>query len=359
MKEKNKGIGFFEKYLTIWVLLCMAAGILIGRFIPAIPTFLEKVQYANTSIPIAILIWIMIYPMMMKVDFQSIKNVRKNPAGIVISSGTSWLIKPFLMFGLATLFFTIIYKSIIPGDLARDYIAGAVLLGAAPCTAMVFVWSSLSKGDPAHTLVQVAFNDLLIIVLFVPIVTFLLGITNIQFPWEVLIFSVVLFVVVPLVAGFLTRLFVIKKKGTEYFNQKFVQKFDNVTIVGLLLTLVIIFSYQGETILTSPLHVVLIAVPLILQNVLTSIFAYVMCKWFKQPHNIAAPAALIGASDFFELSVAVAITLFGADSPVVLVTTVGVLTEVPVMLILVKLINKTKGWFPVKPVEKLEVVENN
>lgn len=351
-KEKAQGIGFFEKYLTIWVLLCMAAGILVGRFLPGVPAFLGKFEYAQISMPIAILIWIMIYPMMMKVDFQSIKNVRKNPMGLVISSGTSWLIKPFLMFGLAALFFYVVFKAFIPTELARQYVAGAVLLGAAPCTAMVFVWSNLTKGDPAHTLVQVSVNDLIILVLFVPIVTFLLGITNIAVPWDTLFLSIVLFVVIPLVAGILTRSIMIKKKGEEYFTKRFVPKFDGITTVGLLLTLVIIFTFQGDAILSNPLHVLMIAVPLVLQNVLTALFAYWACKKCRQPHNIAAPAALIGASDFFELSVAVAITLFGATSPVVLVTTVGVLTEVPVMLLLVKFVNKTGHWFPQPTADK-------
>ncbi len=348
--KKSQGIGFFEKYLTIWVLLCMAAGVLTGRFLPGVPAFLENFEYAQVSMPIAILIWIMIYPMMMKVDFQSIKNVRNNPLGLIISSGTSWLIKPFLMFGLATLFFHIVFQAFIPAELARDYVAGAVLLGAAPCTAMVFIWSNLTKGDPAHTLVQVSVNDLIILVLFVPIVSFLLGITNIQVPWDTLFLSIVLFVVIPLAAGILTRMLMIKRKGEDYFTRKFVPKFDGITMTGLLLTLVIIFSFQGDAILNNPFHVLLIAIPLILQNVLTALFAYFTCKKCKQPHKIAAPAALIGASDFFELSVAVAITLFGADSPVVLVTTVGVLTEVPTMLTLVKFINKTKHWFPYNPI---------
>lgn len=351
-KKKASGIGFFEKYLTVWVLLCMAVGILIGMFLPGVPAFLEKFTYAQISIPIAILIWIMIYPMMMKVNFQSIKNVGKNPLGLVISSGTSWLIKPFLMFGLATLFFYVVFKAWIPADLAKDYVAGAVLLGAAPCTAMVFVWSNLTKGDPAHTLVQVAVNDLIILVLFVPIVSFLLGVTNIPVPWDTLFLSIGLFVVIPLAGGFITRTAMIKKKGEEYFTEKFVPRFDSITTVGLLLTLIIIFTFQGKAILNSPLYVLLIAIPLILQNVITSVFAYLVCKKCKQPHNIAAPAALIGASDFFELSVAVAITLFGVDSPVVLVTTVGVLTEVPVMLMLVRFINKTKHWFPTNQIEQ-------
>lgn len=344
-KEKNKGIGFFEKYLTIWVLLCMAVGILIGRYLPGVPAFLGQFEYAQISIPIAILIWIMIYPMMMKVDFQSIKNVRNNPQGLIISTGTSWLIKPFLMFGLASFFFYVVFKSLIPADLAQNYVAGAVLLGAAPCTAMVFVWSNLTKGDPAHTLVQVAVNDLIILVAFVPIVSFLLGVNNMFVPWDTLILSIVLFVVIPLVAGALTRTMMIKKRGLEYFNKRFVSKFDGVTTIGLLLTLIIIFTFQGDAILSSPFHVLLIAVPLVLQNVITAAFAYIMCKVFKQPHNIAAPAALIGASDFFELSVAVAIALYGPTSPVVLVCTVGVLTEVPVMLLLVNVVNRTKEWF--------------
>lgn len=345
-KSKESGIGFFEKYLTIWVLLCMAAGILIGKFLPGIPTFLGKLQYAGQNIPIAVLIWIMIYPMMMKIDFQSIKNVRKHPLGLVISTGNSWLIKPFLMFGLASLFFYVIFKSLIPADLAQNYVTGAVLLGVAPCTAMVFVWSNLTKGDPAHTLVQVSINDLLIIVLFVPLTTLLLGINKVQIPWDTLIFSIILFVVIPLSAGALTRTLMIRKKGEEYFNKKFVPKFDGITTVGLLMTLVIIFTFQGGVILEHPFYVLLIAVPLTLQNVISATFAYLLCRWGKLPHNIAAPASLIAASDFFELAVAVAIALFGPDSPVVLVCTVGVLTEVPVMLLLVRFINRTKGWFP-------------
>ncbi len=343
--KQNQGIGFFEKYLTVWVLICMATGILIGKFLPAVPVFLGRFEYAQISIPIAVLIWIMIYPMMMKVDFQSIKDVRKNPQGLIISSGTSWLIKPFLMFGLAAFFFYVVFKNLIPPDLAKSYVAGAVLLGAAPCTAMVFVWSNLTKGDPAHTLVQVAVNDLIILVAFVPIVSFLLGVNDMFVPWDTLFLSIVLFVVIPLIGGALTRSIVVKKKGIQHFNENFIPKFDGITTVGLLLTLIIIFTFQGDAILSNPLHVLLIAVPLVLQNVITAAFAYFMCKVCKQPHNIAAPAALIGASDFFELSVAVAIALYGPTSPVVLVCTVGVLTEVPVMLILVNVVNRTKGWF--------------
>ncbi|HPD89648.1 MAG TPA: ACR3 family arsenite efflux transporter [Oscillospiraceae bacterium] len=344
-KNRSSGIGFFEKYLTLWVILCMAAGVLIGRFLPGIPTFLGRFEYANVFIPIAVLIWLMIYPMMLKVDFQSIRNVGKNPKGLFVTWVTNWLIKPFTMFGIAWLFFFVIFKALIPEELARSYLAGAVLLGAAPCTAMVFVWSHLTNGNPAYTVVQVATNDLIILVAFTPIVAFLLGIGGVKIPWDTLILSVVLFVVIPLAGGVFTRSVVIKKRGAEYFNQSFVPKFGNITIAGLLLTLIIIFSFQGDVILNNPLHIVLIAVPLILQTFLIFSIAYLACKALKLPHEIAAPAGMIGASNFFELAVAVAISLFGTTSPAALATIVGVLTEVPVMLILVRIANRTKGWF--------------
>jgi len=345
-KNKTQGIGFFEKYLTVWVLLCMAAGILIGKYFPDVPAFLGKFEYAQVSVPIAILIWLMIYPMMMKVDFASIKNVGKNPKGLYVTWITNWLIKPFTMFGIAALFFYVIFKNLIPADLAKDYLAGAVLLGAAPCTAMVFVWSHLTKGNPAYTVVQVATNDLIILIAFVPIVKFLLGVSDIAVPWDTLFLSTVLFVVIPLAAGILTRTLVIKKKGEGYFKDKFIPKFNNTTIIGLLLTLVIIFSFQGEIIINNPLHIVLIAIPLIIQTFLIFFIAYLASKGLKLSHDIAAPAGMIGASNFFELAVAVAIAIFGASSPVALATIVGVLVEVPVMLGLVRIANKTKGWFP-------------
>lgn len=344
-KEQSQGIGFFQRYLTVWVALCMVAGVLIGKFLPAVPAFLGQFEYAKVSIPIAVLIWLMIYPMMLKVDFQSIKNVGKNPKGLFVTWVTNWLIKPFTMFGIAWLFFFVVFKALIPADLARDYLAGAVLLGAAPCTAMVFVWSQLTKGDAAYTVVQVATNDLIILVAFTPIVAFLLGVGGVQIPWDTLLLSVVLFVVIPLVGGIATRNLVTKRKGSDYFQNTFIPKFDNITIIGLLLTLVIIFSFQGKVILENPLHIVLIAVPLILQTILIFAIAYIACKLLKLPYNIAAPAGMIGASNFFELSVAVAISLFGADSPVALATIVGVLVEVPVMLMLVRVANKTQGWF--------------
>ena len=344
--EKKQGIGFFERYLTLWVALCIIAGIAVGQWLPAIPQTLSKFEYAKVSIPVAILIWLMIYPMMLKVDFQSVKNVGKRPKGIIVTCVTNWLIKPFTMFGIAYLFFYVIFKVFIPEDLAKEYLAGAVLLGAAPCTAMVFVWSHLTKGDAAYTLVQVAVNDLIILVAFAPIVALLLGVGGGTIPWDTLFLSVLLFVVIPLSAGVITRTWVIRQKGIEYFNHVFIRKFDNYTVGGLLLTLIILFSFQGETILNNPLHILLIAVPLVLQTVLIFFVAYGWAKWWKLPHNVAAPAGMIGASNFFELAVAVAISLFGLQSGAALATVVGVLVEVPVMLMLVRIANNTQKWFP-------------
>lgn len=345
MKKEKSSINVFQKYLSVWVIICMAIGVLISRFLPQIPEFLNRFEYARVSIPMAVFIWIMIYPMMMKVDFKSIKNVGKNPKGLFVTWITNWLIKPFTMYAIASLFFFVIFKAFITPDLATEYLAGAVLLGAAPCTAMVFVWSSLTKGDPAYTVVQVATNDLIILVAFIPIVKFLLGVSNVSVPWDTLILSVILFVVIPLAGGMLTRYLVTKKKGKDYFENTFVKKFDGITTIGLLLTLIMIFSFQGNVILENPLHIVLIAVPLIVQTFLIFAIAYAACKFLKLPHKIAAPAGMIGASNFFELAVAVAVALFGTTSPAALATTVGVLTEVPVMLFLVKVANSTKGWF--------------
>ena len=344
-KENDSGISFFQRYLSVWVMLCMVLGVLIGKFLPGIPAFLNRFEYARISIPMAILIWLMIYPMMMKVDFQSIRNVGKNPKGLFVTWVTNWLIKPFTMYGIASLFFFGIFKAFIAPELATEYLAGAVLLGAAPCTAMVFVWSTLTRGDPAYTVVQVATNDLIILFAFVPIVKFLLGVSNVTVPWDTLILSVILFVVIPLAGGMLTRSLVISKRGKDYFENTFVKQFDGITTIGLLLTLVLIFAFQGSIILENPLHILLIAVPLILQTFLIFAIAYTACHLLKLPHCIAAPAGMIGASNFFELAVAVAVALFGTTSPAALATTVGVLTEVPVMLFLVKIANRTKGWF--------------
>lgn len=344
-------MSLFDRYLSVWVILCIIAGILIGQWLPIVPETLGQWEYANVSIPIAALIWLMIYPMMLKVDFKSVKNVAQQPKGIFITCVTNWIIKPFTMFGIAWLFFFVIFKYLIPLNLADEYLSGAVLLGAAPCTAMVFVWSYLTKGNPAYTLVQVAVNDLIILIAYVPIVGFLLGIGGIQIPWMTLTLSVVLFVVIPLLAGIITRITVIKKRGLNYFNNIFVNKFNSWTIVGLLLTLVILFSFQGKTIIDNPLHIVLIAVPLILQTVLIFFIAYGWARAWRLPHSIAAPAGMIGASNFFELAVAVAISLFGLSSGAALATVVGVLVEVPLMLSLVKIANKTRKYFNVMSLE--------
>lgn len=345
MSKEKGNISAFQRYLTVWVILCMVIGVLIGKYLPIIPSFLNRFEYAKVSVPMALLIWLMIYPMMMKVDFQSIKDVGKNPKGLFVTWATNWLIKPFTMYGIASVFFFMIFKEFITPELATEYLAGAVLLGAAPCTAMVFVWSSLTKGNPAYTVVQVATNDIIILIAFVPIVKFLLGVTKVSVPWNTLILSVVLFVVMPLIGGMLTRYIVIQKKGKDYFDNTFTHKFDNATSIGLLLTLIMIFSFQGNTILQNPLHIILIAVPLILQTLLIFAIAFIACKFLGLPYNIAAPAGMIGASNFFELAVAVAVALFGTSSPAALATTVGVLTEVPVMLFLVTIANHTKGWF--------------
>lgn len=344
-KNKLEGISFFEHYLTLWVALCMVAGVLIGKFLPIVPEFLGKFEFANVSIPIAILIWLMIYPMMMKVDFKSVKNVGRNPKGLFVTWVVNWLIKPFTMFGIAYLFFNVIFGGVISESLASDYLAGAVLLGAAPCTAMVFVWSHLTKGNAAYTVVQVATNDLIILIAFTPIVAFLLGVSGFSIPWGTLLLSVVLFVVIPLVGGVYTRNTMINNKGKDYFENTFLPKFNHVTITGLLVTLILIFSFQGHVILENPLHILLIAIPLILQTVLIFGIGYGASRALKLPHDIAAPAGMIGASNFFELAVAVAIALFGADSPVALATIVGVLVEVPVMLMLVRFANNTTKWF--------------
>ena len=335
----------FEKYLTLWVMVCIALGMMVGRYIPDIPQTLGRWEFAHVSIPVAILIWLMIYPMMLKVDFESIRNVGRHPKGLVVTCVTNWLIKPFTMFGIAWLFFHVVFKALIPESLAGEYVAGAVLLGAAPCTAMVFVWSQLSKGDAAYTLVQVAVNDLIILVAFAPVVAFLLGVGGVSIPWDTLLLSVLLFVVIPLVAAMITRRLVIGRRGKAYFEEEFAHKFDNITPFGLLLTLVLLFSFQGDTILQNPLHILLIAVPLVLQTFLTFAIAYGWAWAWRLPHSVAAPAGMIGASNFFELAVAVAISLFGLQSGAALATVVGVLVEVPVMLFLVRIANQTRHHF--------------
>jgi len=344
-QDERRGIGFFEKYLSVWVILCIVVGVVIGRYAKVIPDFLSKLEYAHVSIPVAILIWLMIYPMMLKIDFSSIVKATKRPKGLTVTLVTNWLIKPFTMYAIALFFFKVVFKNFIPDGLATEYLAGAILLGAAPCTAMVFVWSYLCRGDAAYTLVQVAVNDIFILFAFTPIVAFLLGVSNVRVPYNTLFLSVVLFVVIPFAAGYISRLLIVKRKGLDYFENIFIKKFNNITITGLLLTLVIIFAFQGKIILANPLHILMIAVPLIIQTFLIFFIAYGWAKLWKLNFSIAAPAAMIGASNFFELSVAVAISLFGLQSGATLATVVGVLTEVPVMLILVKIANSTQHWF--------------
>jgi len=339
-------MGLFERYLSLWVAAAIVAGIALGQWAPAIPEALSRFEYAQVSIPIAVLIWAMIFPMMAQIDFSAIAGVRRQPKGLAITTTVNWLIKPFTMFALAWLFFMVIFKPWIPDALASQYLAGAILLGAAPCTAMVFVWSYLTRGDAAYTLVQVALNDLIMLFAFAPIVVFLLGISNIQVPWDTVLLSVVLYIVIPLAAGYLTRKTLIAKRGADWYDNVFMKRIGPVTPMGLIITLVLLFAFQGDVILNNPLHIVLIAIPLILQTFLIFFIAYGWAKAWRVPHNIAAPGAMIGASNFFELAVAAAIALFGLQSGAALATVVGVLVEVPLMLALVRIANNTRQHFP-------------
>ncbi len=338
----KKQIGFFEKYLTLWVAICIAAGIGIGNFAGDGMQALSRMEIYKVNIPVAILIWLMIYPMMLQVDFSSIKNVGKRPKGLILTLVVNWLIKPFTMAFFAWIFFSKLYDAFISPEQAGEYIAGAIILGAAPCTAMVFVWSYLTDGDPNYTLVQVSVNDLIILVAFIPIVGLLLGITDITIPYDTLVASIVVFVVVPLLAGYVTHKLLIKKKGQEWFTHVFLPKFKPVSIVALLSTLVLLFAFQGNTIVENPLIILLVAIPLVIQTYFIFFVAWFGGRKLKLPHAICSPAAMIGASNFFELAVAVAIALFGLQSPAAMVTVVGVLVEVPVMLSLVKFANKRK-----------------
>ncbi len=338
----KKRMGFFERYLTLWVALCIGAGTAIGNTWPETADTLSKFTYAQISIPVAVLIWLMIYPMMLQVDFASIRQVGEKRGGLVVTTVTNWLIKPFTMYAIAWFFLNIVFSRWIPVDLAREYLAGAVLLGAAPCTAMVFVWSYLGDGDPAYTLVQVALNDLILLFAFAPIVMFLLGLTDVTVPWDTVVLSVVLFVVVPLVAGWISRVQLLKTKGEEWFTGRFLPSLAPVTITALLATLVIIFIFQGETIVANPLHILLIAVPLTIQTYFIFAIAYGWSWLWRLPHAVGAPAGFVGASNFFELAVAVAIALFGLTSGATLATVVGVLVEVPVMLSLVWIATRTR-----------------
>jgi arsenite transporter len=341
----EKKIGFFEKYLTLWVAICIAVGIGVGNLIGDGIQVLADMEIYKVNIPVAILIWLMIYPMMLQVDFSSLKSIGKRPKGLILTIVVNWLIKPFTMAFFAWIFFSKLYAAVISPEQAGEYIAGAILLGAAPCTAMVFVWSYLTNGDPNYTLVQVSVNDLIILIAFIPIVGFLLGITNVTIPYETLVVSIVVFVVVPLLAGFLTHKLLIKSKGEEWFKKSFLPRFKPVSIIALLLTLILLFAFQGNIIVDNPLIILLVAIPLILQTYFIFFVAWFAGRKLKLPHAICAPSALIGASNFFELSVAVAISLFGLNSPAALVTVVGVLVEVPVMLSLVWYANRKRGLF--------------
>ncbi len=341
-RPEKKRMGFFERYLSVWVALCIIAGTLIGNAWPGLPAWLDQFTVASISLPIAILIWLMIFPMMLQIDFASVRRVGERRNGLIVTTVVNWLIKPFSMFFFAWLFFNVIFADLISPDLAQQYLAGAVLLGAAPCTAMVFVWSYLADGDPSYTLVQVAVNDLIMLVAFVPIVSLLLGIGGIPVPWATMALSVALFVVVPLVAGYFTRKRLIATKGLPWFESDFLPKFGPVTIFALLATLVAIFIFQGEIIVNNPLHIGLIAVPLIIQTLFIFAIAYGWAYLWRIEFKVAAPGGFIGASNFFELAVAVAIALFGLTSGAALATVVGVLVEVPLMLSLVWIAKRTR-----------------
>ncbi|WP_088329776.1 ACR3 family arsenite efflux transporter [Lacimicrobium sp. SS2-24] len=337
-------MGLFERYLSLWVALCIAAGVVLGNLIPGVFAQIAALEYAHVNLVVAVLIWLMIYPIMIQVDFSAIKDVGKKPKGLVLTLIINWLIKPFTMALLGWLFFKGLFADFVDPQSASEYIAGMILLGVAPCTAMVFIWSQLTKGDANYTLVQVSVNDVIMIFAFAPISAFLLGISDIQVPWETLLLSVVLYVVLPLVAGAITR----KKldRGEDHSRiDRFVNRLKPWSIIGLLATVVLLFGFQAETIISKPLIIVLIAIPLLVQTYGIFAIAYFAAKKLKLPHNVAAPACMIGTSNFFELAVAVAISLFGLHSGAALATVVGVLVEVPVMLSLVWFANRTRHWF--------------
>ncbi len=332
----------------MWVLICMVVGVAFGKLLPEATASLSKLEFGQGSqvnVPIAILIWLMIYPMMLKVDFTALGGIARKPKGLGVTLFVNWLVKPFSMALIAWLFMNHVFAAWIQPDMAKNYTAGLIILAAAPCTAMVFVWSYLTDGDPVYTLVQVAVNDLIMLFAFAPIVMFLCGVANVVVPSKVLITSVVVFIVIPLAAGWLTRMLLLKSHGRDWFEQRFLPRFQPVTVLALLLTLVLIFAFQAENLTTRWLAVLLLAVPIIIQVYFNSTLAYLLMRWLKVPHDIASPGALIGASNFFELAVAVAITLFGPGSGAALATVVGVLVEVPVMLSVCRICNQSRGWY--------------
>jgi len=338
----------FERYLTLWVALCIAAGIALGNLFPGLFLYLAKLEYGSVNLIVAVLIWLMVYPMMVAVDFTSLKHVHERPKGLIITLVVNWLIKPFTMAALGVLFFQHLFVNLIDPASTDQYIAGLILLGAAPCTAMVFVWSQLTRGDPTYTLVQVSLNDLVMVFAFAPLVALLLGVTDIAVPWETLLLSVGLYVVIPLVAGMITRLRLIGRAGPAGIAAvaRFTARIKPFSVLGLLATVVLLFGFQGRVILDQPVLIGLIAVPLLLQSYGIFGLTYGAAYLWRVPFDVAAPCALIGTSNFFELAVAVAIGLFGLNSGAALVTVVGVLVEVPVMLSLVAFANRTRGWFP-------------
>lgn len=350
MSDRADALGRFGRYLSVWVALAIGAGVALGQIVPAVPETLARAEVANVSIPVAILIWAMILPMMVQVDVSAVVGVRREPTGLLVTTAVNWLIKPFTMFAIAWFFLLVVFAPFIEEGLARQYLAGAILLGAAPCTAMVFVWSLLVRGDPAYTLVQVALNDLIMLVAFAPIVIVLLDVSDIAVPWDTVAASVVLYIVIPLAVGWAIRTRLIARRGGEWFTEVFLRRLAVVTPTGLIATLVVLFSFQGDVILDNPLHIALIAVPLIVQTVLIYSVGYSLMRWRRVRHAVAAPGALVGASNFFELAVAAAIALFGLGSGAALATVVGVLVEVPLMLALVRHADRTRDRFPMPPV---------
>ena len=338
-------MGIFERYLSLWVGLCILVGVVLGNLVPQLFELVASVEYAHVNLVVALFIWIMIYPMMVQIDFSSLRDVGKRPRGLVLTLVVNWLIKPFTMAALGWLFFKVLFVDLVDPESATEYIAGMILLGVAPCTAMVFVWSQLTRGDPNYTLVQVSVNDIIMVFAFAPLAALLLGVSDIIVPWETLLLSVVLYVVLPLVAGALTRQ-LLARRGLGVGVDVFVQKLKPWSVVGLLATVVLLFGFQAEKIIGQPQTIVLIAIPLLIQTYGIFAIAYSAAKALKLPHNIAAPACMISTSNFFELAVAVAISLFGLQSGAALATVVGVLVEVPVMLSLVAFANRTRHWFP-------------
>ena len=345
IEQSPGGISFFEKWLSVWIGLCIVAGPVLGSAVPGLFGFLAGLEIASVNLVVAVLIWAMIFPMMVNVDFASLSHIGDRPKGMIITLAVNWIIKPFTMAGLGVLFFEVVFADFIDPASAQEYIAGLILLGAAPCTAMVFVWSQMTKGDPTYTLVQVSVNDLIMIIAFAPIVALLLGVTDIVVPWETLLISVALYVIIPLAAGALVRQRLLSAGGQAAVDG-FTGRVKPLSIIGLMATVVLLFGFQGQVILDDPFLIALIAVPLIIQSYGIFVIAYGAAWAWKVPFNVAAPCALIGTSNFFELAVAVAISLFGLHSGAALATVVGVLVEVPVMLSLVAIANRTKHWFP-------------